>query len=238
MTSVTAFGPNGRSASAGIPVQLDHRRDRCVERSFGGAAVALNRLEDDAGSERLRQVEAIARTCAPPSARSASGCTVPTTASPYFGSTSRIVCPPARIAPAACTRSPAPASTSAEHLGRKLFGERRDGEREQRGAAHGEDVVERVRRGDRAERARVVDQRREEVDREDDRPIVVEPVDRRVVRGVEPDEEVLRLGGDEPGEQRLEPRGCVLRGASARPRERGELHGLDAGTVGRTRRQE
>jgi hypothetical protein len=38
-----------------------------------------------------------------------SGWTVPTTASPYFGSLSRIVCPPARIAPAARTcRSAAP----------------------------------------------------------------------------------------------------------------------------------
>ena len=32
-----------------------------------------------------------------------SGWTVPTTASPYFGSLSRIVCPPARIAPASRT---------------------------------------------------------------------------------------------------------------------------------------
>ncbi len=42
-----------------------------------------------------------------------SGCTVPTTASPYFGSSSRSVCPPARMAPAARTASSAPASTSA-----------------------------------------------------------------------------------------------------------------------------
>ena len=49
---------------------------------------------------------------APAFGQIASGCTVPTTASPYFGSSSRIVCPPARIAPAARTRSSAPASTS------------------------------------------------------------------------------------------------------------------------------
>ncbi len=49
---------------------------------------------------------------APAFGQMASGWTVPTTARPYFGSVSRIVCPPARIAPAARTRSSAPARTS------------------------------------------------------------------------------------------------------------------------------
>jgi hypothetical protein len=42
-----------------------------------------------------------------------SGCTVPITASPYFGSASRIVCPPASSAPAARTCSSAPENTAA-----------------------------------------------------------------------------------------------------------------------------
>ena len=153
---------------------------------------------------------------------------MPTTASPYFGSSSRIVCPPARIAPAARTRSSAPASIVAEHLRRKLLRERGDREREERSAAHREDVVERVRRGDRAERPRIVDERREEVDREDDRALVVEAVDRGVVGRVEPDEEILGVGGNEAGEERLEPRRRVLGRAAARARQRRERNGLHA----------
>ena len=107
-----------------------------------------------------------------------------------------------------------------EHLGRQLFGKRGDREREQRRAPHREDVVQRVGRGDRAEGARIVDERREEVDREDDRALVVQPVHRGVVGGIEPDEQILRLGGHEPGEQRLEPSGRVLGGAAARAGER------------------
>ena len=75
-----------------------------------------------------------------------------------------------------------------------------------------------------AEVVRVVDDRREEVDREHERALVVELVDRGVVGGVEPDEQVLGLGGHEAAQQLLEPRGRVLRGAAACGREIGELH--------------
>ena len=44
----------------------------------------------------------------------------------------------------------------------------------------------------------VVDERREEVDREDERPLVVEPVDGGVVRGARPDEQVLASAGTSP----------------------------------------
>ena len=53
-------------------------------------------------------------------------------------------------------------------------------------------------------------------------------VDGRVVRGLEPDEEVLRVGGYEPREQLLEPRGRVFRRAAA---ARGEIGELDVGGV-------
>ena len=86
-------------------------------------------------------------------------------------------------------------------------------------AAHREDVVERVRRRDRAEERRVVDERREEVDGEDERALVVEPVDGGVVGRVEADEQILRLRRDEALEQLLEPRRRVLRGAAAADRE-------------------
>ena len=92
----------------------------------------------------------------------------------------------------------------------ELLREGRDRQREQRRAAHGEDVVERVRCRDPSEERRVVDERREEVDREDEGALVVQPVDRGVVRRIEADEEVLRLRWDEALQQLLEPRGGVL----------------------------
>ena len=163
--------------------------------------------------------------CAPFFGQMPFGWTVPTTARPYFGSASRIVWPPASRPPAARTCASAAAKISREHLHRQLLREGRDREREQRRAAHREDVVERVRRRDRAVVARVVHDRREEVEREDQRPLVVEPVDGRVVGRREPDEQVLGLGRDEAGEQLLEARGRVLGGAASAGGEVGELDG-------------
>ena len=51
--------------------------------------------------------------------------------------------------------------------------------------------------------------------REDERALVVEPVDRGVVGRVEADEQVLGLRRDEALQQLLEPRRRVLRGAAA-----------------------
>ena len=70
----------------------------------------------------------------------------------------------------------------------------------------------------------VVDERREEVDGEDERALVVEPVDGSVVGRVEPDEQVGRLRRDEAAQQRLEPRGRVLRGATAALGELRQAH--------------
>ena len=97
----------------------------------------------------------------------------------------------------------------------ELLGKRGDGERQHRQAAHGEDVVQGVRRRDRAEIVGIVDERRKEVDGEDERSLVVQPVDGRVVGRREPDEEVLGLGGQESGQQLLESRGRILRRAAA-----------------------
>ena len=110
----------------------------------------------------------------------------------------------------------------------ELLGERGHGQREQRDAAHREHVVERVRGGDRAEVGRVVDDGREEVDREHERSLVVEAVDRGVVGRIEPDEQVLRVGGNEPGEQLLQSTGRVLRRAAAGDGQAGQLHRLGA----------
>ena len=113
----------------------------------------------------------------------------------------------------------------AQHLRRQLLRKCGDREREQRRPAHREDVVECVRRRDRAEVAGVVHDRREEVDREDERALVVEAIDGGVVRRIEPHEQVGCVDRDEAGEQLLEPRRRVLRGTPTRPRERGERRG-------------
>ena len=113
----------------------------------------------------------------------------------------------------------------AEHRDGELLGERGDGEREERPPTHREDVVERVRRRDPPERVRIVHHGWEEVDGEDERGLLVEPVDGRVVGGVEADEQIGRLGRDEPLEQLLEPRRGVLRRAPTRLREAREAVG-------------
>ena len=111
-----------------------------------------------------------------------------------------------------------------EHLHRQLFGEGRDRKREQRLAAHCEDVVQGVGRRDRSVVAGVVDHRREEIEREDQRALVVEAVNRRVVCGREPDQQVLGFRRDEARQELLEPRGRVLGGTAS---ARGEIGQLD-----------
>ena len=217
----------------GIPVQLDHRRDRGVEGTRRGGAVPL-RLQHDAGAEGLREEENVARR----------GSRLRPDPVGMHRADDREPVLRLRVADRVPAREDRPGRAHAlvgaredvrEQLDRKLFRERGDGEREQRQPAHGEDVVQGVRRGDRAERPRVVHEGWEEVDREDDGPVRVEPVDRRVVRRVETDEEVLRVRGDDSGEQRLEASGRVLRRAATRSRERGEgdrLHGEQYGLAG------
>src|SRR5262249_42342232 len=103
------------------------------------------------------------------------------------------------------------------------FRERSDREGEERRSAHCEDVVERIRRRDRAVVLGIVDKRGKEVDREDERAPVVESVYGRVVGGGEPDQQILFLGRHDPGEGPLEPRRRVLCGATPGRCEIGEL---------------
>ena len=67
--------------------------------------------------------------------------------------------------------------------------------------------------------AGIVDERREEVQREDERTLVVELVDGGVVCRRQTDEQVLGLGRDESLEQLLETSGRVLRGAATADRQ-------------------
>ena len=112
-----------------------------------------------------------------------------------------------------------------QDLRRQLFGKRRDRKREQRRAAHREDVVQRIRGRDRAVVGGIVDDGREEVEREDERSLVVETVDGRVVGRREPDQQVLGLDGRKAREQLLEARRRILGCAAPAGGEVGELDG-------------
>ena len=192
---MTAFGSKGRRASAASRLRVRIAATAAASAPVGRVTVAL-RLQDEPGAERLRQEERVARLRAAlrpdpvgvdgaddgepvlrlvVADRVASGEDRPGLAHDLVGSGEDL----------------------AQHLGRQLFGECGDREREQRHAAHREDVVERVRRRDRAEVARIVHDRWEEVDREDERALVVEPVDGSVVGRIEPDEQIGGLDRDE-----------------------------------------
>ena len=192
-------------------VELDHRLDRCLERARGRDPIPL-RLQDEARTQRFREEENVprARTGLRPDplrmhqAHDREAVLRLVVANGVTSREDRA----GRAHPLLGTGEHLP-----EHLDGKLLGKRGNRERQQRSAAHREDVVERVRRGNGTEGPRIVDEWREEVDREHDRALVVEPVHRRVVGGIEPDEQVLRIGRNEPREQRLESCRRVLRGA-------------------------
>jgi hypothetical protein len=101
-----------------------------------------------------------------------------------------------------------------------LHGKRGERQCDDRAAAHRVDIRERVRRRDRAEEPRIVDDRGEEVDRLDDRLPSAEPVHGGVVRRLVADQEVrVREGG-----KLLQKRGEVeltdLAGSTGARRER------------------
>ena len=208
-------------------VQRAHPADRALERLRAGDA-ALDAGHDQPGSERLREEERVAgpRAVLRPDAIGMNGAD---DGEPVLrlGVANRVS---AREQPAGRAHLRVGRGEDlGEHLDRQLLGERGDREREQRRPAHREHVVQRVRRGDRAVVAGVVDDRREEVEREDDRALVVDAIDGGVVRRREPDEQVLRLDGHEALEQLLETRSRVLRRAPAARGEIREPHSSDVG---------
>ena len=100
-----------------------------------------------------------------------------------------------------------PRSPSRSHRGGSRRGPREaspareadQAERRHGNAGHGVDVAQGVRRGDRAEVVRAVDDRREKIGREDQGEVVAEPINGRVVGRCMPDDHVgvgdLRQGG-------------------------------------------
>ena len=113
-----------------------------------------------------------------------------------------------------------------QHVGSEpLERERHEVERGDGPAAHRVDVRERVGGGDAAEVVRVVDDRREEVDRLDQRQVVGEPVDAGVVGGVGPDEHVRVVLGRERVHDRQQVGRAELAAAAGAVGQRGERDG-------------
>ena len=187
----------------------------------------LRTAQDERGAERLRQVEKVAgpRAGLRPHRLRIDGAD-DGQAVLLLGVANRVAAGEQR--PGIADGAFRPGKDTPHDLHGQVFRERRHGEGQQRQAPHREDVVERVRRRDRAEVVGVVDDRREEVDGEDQRPLGVEPVDGGVVGRVEADQQILGRGGHESAEQFLEPRGRKLRGAAAGGRQISQLHRGDA----------
>ena len=107
--------------------------------------------------------------------------------------------PPAIGMPASAQIESPPSRMVADHvLGQLVDRHADDGQREDRPAAHGVNVGERVGRGDAAEVARIVDDGHEEIGGGDDGLRVVQAIDGRVVGCLDPHQEI--------GRQRLQRR--------------------------------
>ena len=156
VTSVTAFGENGRSVGGGA-VQLLHQPDRRSLSTPPGPAPRA----PHGGRGRCRAASSgtARRRGAPAFGQIASGWTVPTTASPYFGSTSRDRVPAREQGARREHALGGSGEDGPEHLGRQAL-RKVAIESAKRHAAHREHVVERVHRRDRAEVPRVVHDRR------------------------------------------------------------------------------
>ncbi len=123
------------------------------------------------------------------------GLATPVTASPYLGSLSSIEWPPAISAPDSATLSRPPRSTSASTSAPSSGGHATRFIAVSGRRAHGVDVRQRVRGGDGAERIRVVDDRREEVDRLHEAEVVGHLRDGGVVSRLEETRELAAGGG-------------------------------------------
>ena len=232
MTSVAARMPAATRTSAAARLSRAHPVDRGGEVRLGWSCPARAGHEH-ARAERLGQHEPVAR----------SGAALAQQAVGVGGADDREAVFRLRVADrvAAGERAAGLADLgrgAREDLGqdvaRQVLGECRDRQREQDPAAHREDVRQRVRRRDLAERPRVVDERREEVERADDREVVADPVDGGVVGRVQAGDQRRREAAaasrrrDRPaprpaGRRRASPR--IRRNRSARSAGRAAVRG-------------
>ncbi len=119
---------------------------------------------------------------------------------------------------------------------RQLLGERRDRQGEEDAAAHREHIAQRVRGRDLAERSGIVDQRRKEVERADDRELVTDPVRGRVVGSFQTRDQLRGLGsaGAQAAQRIGQQVRAELRRASAAV---GQLRQADRGEAGSVERR-
>jgi hypothetical protein len=113
--------------------------------------------------------------------------------------------------------------------------ERHQVQREERPRAHRPDVGEGVRGGDAAEPVRVVDDRREEVDGLDDRLLVGEREDGRVVARLVADEDARIVGAWEVAQDLREIRRADLARSTGAVAEAREAHRIVGHASGLTR---
>ena len=205
-------------------VERGHHRDGAVQQILVGARAALARRRDRAYAERLGQHERRRPGRRRALVSSSSGCTMPVTASPYFGSGSSMEWPPddrgARRAPPRPGRPRG--SRRSTSIPSRSSGKATTFSAVSGVAAHRVDVGERVGRGDPAEVIRVVDDRREEVDRLHERELVGELEHRGVVGGGGADEQPLVGGRAQLPDDREQRRGGKLAPTARAVAERGE----------------
>ncbi len=205
----------------GSAVELAHDRDGFLEHRRGGE-VALRRGRRQARAERLAQHE---RVSGPPAGvgQHPLGIDDAADGEPVLGLgvVDRVAA--ANDGTGRGNGLEAAGEDLAEQLGRQLVqGEGDEVDRDERRAAHRVDVGERVGGGDPAEVTRVVDDRGEEVGGVDERLVLVDPEDGRVVGGVGADEQVGMPGQRQIGEHRGEPVAGDLARAPGAVGERGK----------------
>ena len=138
--------------------------------------------------------------------------------------------PPATGMPASAQTDAPPARMSPRGLDRQLVHRHADDrQRQDRRAAHGVDIRERVGRGDAAELERVVDDRHEEIGGRDHGLTVVEAVDGGVVRGLGADQQFANgAAAGISARMLLSTDGRQLAAAAAAMRQIGQSDGLHA----------
>ena len=223
VTSVTACGPTARSAAAASRLSVVIEATAAASVS-GGAASCRRALATTPVPSPL--VSTSTSPGRPPAfVQIASGCTVPVTARPYFGSGSVIVWPPTTAMPASrATSAPprmmAPAMAWSRSPGMPAMASANSG-----CGAHRVDVGDRVGRGDAAEVVGVVDDGREEVDRLHERQVVAEPHAGGVVERRGADQHARVVDRRQAAQHLGEVGGGQLAGAAAAGRHAGQPHG-------------
>ena len=227
MTSVAPRIPCRTSTSDAAAVERPHLVDRRVEVGVGRPALAPA-AHEEARPEPLRQQQHVARARAALAEQPIG----------VRGADDREPVLRLRVADRVAAGEDAARLADLrgrrlEHRGerrlREVLGERGDRQREQHPAAHREHVRQRVGRGDLAVRDRVVDERREEVERAEDREVVRDAVRGGVVGRLEAGDErrVAVRARAQPGErigQQVRPQ---LRGTAAALGELGQADRLE-----------